>query len=58
MANVSCELGQRISNVNEEIDDLIREFDWYLFSHEMQRLLPTILIVKLLEKPLEKYVFP
>lgn len=42
---VACEFGQRLSNAFEEIDDSIEEFDWNLFSHEIQRLLPTILIV-------------
>lgn len=42
---VICELGQRICDAYGEIDDLIEAFDWYLFSHEIQRLLPTILIV-------------
>lgn len=42
---VSCEFGQRISNAFEEIDDEIELFDWYLFSYEMQRMLPLILLV-------------
>lgn len=40
-----CEIGQQISNAYEDIDDLVEEFDWHLFSHEMQRTLPIILIV-------------
>lgn len=40
-----CELGQRGTNAFEEIDNVVKEFEWNLFSHEIQRILPKILIV-------------
>lgn len=42
---LTCEFGQRLANAFEEIDDSIKTFEWNLFSHEIQKLLPTILIV-------------
>lgn len=39
-----CELGQRMSNGFDQIDDEIEKFDWYLFSHQMQRMLLIILM--------------
>lgn len=41
---VICELAQRLTNAFEEIYDEIVAFEWNLFSIEMQRLLPTLLI--------------
>lgn len=42
---IMCELGQQETNAFEEINDLLAKFQWNLFSNEIQRLLPTILIV-------------
>lgn len=39
-----CESGQQISNFFGEIDDVIAQTNWYLFSDEMKLLLPTIII--------------
>lgn len=44
MVMLICELGQRIHNAFVEIDDVITQFDWYLFSDELKRMLPIILI--------------
>ena len=44
MVFMICELGQRISNAFEEIDDVIAQFNWYLFSDELKRMLPIILM--------------
>lgn len=40
-----CELCQRASDAFEEINDIIGAFDWYLFPDEINRLLPTIIIL-------------
>lgn len=40
-----CEFGQRLSDAFDEIDDEIEAFDWYSFTHELQQMLPTILMV-------------
>lgn len=40
-----CELGQRASDSFTKISYTIDEFDWHLFPYEIQKLLPTILIV-------------
>lgn len=40
-----CGFSQRISNAFEEINDVIVQFDWYLFPIEINRMLPTILLV-------------
>lgn len=42
---VTCELGQRLSDAFEEINDEIESFEWYQFSYEIQQMLPIILIV-------------
>lgn len=38
---VICELGQRPTNAYEDLEDVIGQFDWYLFPIELQRMLPT-----------------
>lgn len=38
-----CELGQRLTNAFEEINDEIWQMDWYLFPSQIQRMLPTIM---------------
>lgn len=40
---VQNELDQRFSNAIKEIDDVIIQFDWYLFTREIQRVLPTVM---------------
>lgn len=44
MVFLVCELGQRINNDFRTIDDVIAQFNWYLFSDELKRMLPIILI--------------
>lgn len=41
---IICELGQRLTDAFEEINDEIDRFEWYLFPSEIQRMLPTIMI--------------
>lgn len=52
---VVCELGERLTNAFEQIEYEIEKSDWYLFSHEIQRLLPIILIVS--QQPVELECF-
>lgn len=52
---VICELGQRITNAFDEIDDQIENFDWNLFSLEVQKLLPIMLMV--VQQPVELHIF-
>lgn len=40
---MSFEPDQRLSNVIEEIDTEINQFDWYLFPHEIQKVLPIVI---------------
>lgn len=40
---VSCELGQRIWDEFVEINDVIGQFDWYLFPDELKRIHPFII---------------
>lgn len=40
-----CELCQRVSNLYDEINDVIERFDWYLFPHEIQKSLLLIMMV-------------
>lgn len=41
---ISCEVGQRISNGFEEIEDVTSQYHWYLFPEQLKRMLPMILI--------------
>lgn len=41
---VTCEIGQRFTNLFEEIADRFDRLDWYLLPMKVQRLLPTIMI--------------
>lgn len=52
---IFCELGQRVSNLLQQIIDTIDQFDWYLFPMRIQRMLPTLLIVA--QQPIEIIVF-
>lgn len=42
---VPCELAGRISSRFEDINDLITQFDWYLFPQEVKQTLPLIMII-------------
>lgn len=48
---IICELGQRLTDAFAQIADEIEKFEWYLFSGEIQRILPTILIAS--QQPVE-----
>lgn len=48
---VFCELGQRTTNAFEDIDDIICQFDWYLFPIELKRMLP--MFVNVAQQPVE-----
>lgn len=41
---LACEVGQHLSDTAEGIDNMIEQFDWYLFPLQQQRMLCTILI--------------
>lgn len=46
---IICEMGERMSNAFDEIGDLVWQTQWYLYSNEIQQLLPTIMIA--VQKP-------
>lgn len=50
---IICELGQRLADAFEQINDEINKFDWYLFPPQVQRLLPIIMIATQQEVELE-----
>lgn len=41
-----CELCQNVSDIFNEIDVVINEFDWLSFPIEIQRLLPIVIITE------------
>lgn len=41
---INCELCQRITDSFEQINHRIKAFDWYSYPHEMQKLMPIILL--------------
>lgn len=46
----TCEIGQRFTELFEEIDYDFERLNWYLFPYKIQRILPTILVG--VQKPL------
>ena len=48
---VACELGQRLNLAFDECNDMIDQFNWYLFPAEIQRMLP--LILNFMQQPVE-----
>lgn len=52
---VICEFGQKLSDGFNGIDDECGQFDWYLHSMEVQKLLPTLIIVT--QKPISLKAF-
>lgn len=38
-----CELSQRLTNGYSDVNDMIVQFEWYLFPYEIRRILPVIL---------------
>lgn len=41
---VICELGGRLSYQFSDIDDIIGQFQWYLFPNDVQKLLPFVIM--------------
>ena len=41
---IACELAGLVSNEFQNINDLIDQFDWYLFPLEMKKILPFIML--------------
>lgn len=52
---IICELGQRLSDAFEEINELIDQFQWYRFHKNMKRILPTAMII--VQKPVSVECF-
>lgn len=50
-----CELGQRLTDAFEKIEDVTERFDWHLFSLEIRKMLPMILM--LVQQPVELCFF-
>lgn len=48
---IACELCEQTSKLFIEIDDIMCQLDWYHFPYEVQKMLPTILIMT--QKPFE-----
>lgn len=46
---IICEMGQRLCNAFAGIGDFCWQMDWYLYSSETQKFLPTLLIA--VQKP-------
>lgn len=40
-----CALGQKLSQNFEDIADLVEQYDWYLFTEEINRILLTIITI-------------
>lgn len=52
---IVCELGQRLTDAFEHVGDEFDIFEWYSFSLEIQRMLPTIIILS--NQPIELECF-
>lgn len=50
---IGCELPQRSMDKFDEISHVIGQFNWYLFSNEIKRILPTFVAVANAEKIVE-----
>lgn len=44
MLFLTCELGERIASLFNELDNEIVQLEWYLFPMEVQKLLPMVMI--------------
>lgn len=51
----ACEIGQRMCNAFEEIEDITGQYCWYLFPYEIKKILPMILMN--LQEPVELQIF-
>lgn len=52
---IMCELGERLIHSYSEIDDTIIQLDWYLFSFDIQKILPIIFMNS--QKPVPILIF-
>lgn len=41
---LTCEFGERLTIVFDELEYEIEQFDWYLFPNEIQRILLTLMV--------------
>lgn len=41
---ISCEIGQQLTNLFEDINDRFDRLNWYLFPLKVQQLLPVVMI--------------
>lgn len=55
MVFFACEMGQRHSNASEQTDEILGQFDWYLFPLKIQRMLPMVMVNT--QQPLEIMCF-
>lgn len=42
---VVCEFGQQVNNAFGELNDLFDEFDWWAYPMEIQRIVPTVMVI-------------
>lgn len=40
----SCEIGQQITNMYEDITERFEQLNWYIFPMKVQRIMPTAMI--------------
>lgn len=40
---VCCEFGEKLSNAFDEIDSVIKQFDWYKFPVKLGKMLPMLI---------------
>lgn len=52
---IACELGQRLTDAFEEIEDIVDHFDWYLFPNEIKRILLIVMVIA--QQPVEMECF-
>lgn len=52
---IACDLAQRSCDYFTDINETMDKSTWYLFPHDVQRLLPTILII--VQQPVELECF-
>lgn len=52
---VACEIAQRSNDLFDEINDIFDQIDWYSYSNEIQRALPTVFNIA--QQPVELEFF-
>lgn len=53
LVGYSCEIGERLTSEFDEISDTIDKLIWYKFPMEVQRILPTIILIAQQELAIE-----